>query len=230
MTATATAPANAWSGLRLHWRSVDDIPTSWPGAAVTAGVFDGFHRGHATLVDRCRRHADRLGLPSALLTFDPHPMTVTCPERAPRMLASVDERVEAAHRLGIDAVLVLHFDRALAATAPADFVEDVLVGSLGAHAVVVGENFRYGARGQGDPAHLRLMGSRHGFTVDTVDLVDHHGTVCSSTEIRRALAEGDHRRAEQLIGRPLDSQAAGSQSLGGHSVGRSHPMSANGRS
>ncbi|MEV0055273.1 hypothetical protein AB0H34_32845 [Saccharopolyspora shandongensis] len=184
-----------WTGLR-------DVPSDWQGGAVTMGVFDGFHRGHAALVRRVRERAAQHELPSVLLTFDPHPLTVTCPERAPMQLASLEERVRLAHGLGIDAVLVLPFTAALADMAADEFADRVLGHALRARAVVVGENFRFGRGGGGDTALLGRTGRRLGFTVDAVPLVAHGGRACSSTLIRSCLAAGDLKGAEELLGRP----------------------------
>ncbi|MFE7216362.1 hypothetical protein ACFU93_42245 [Streptomyces sp. NPDC057611] len=184
------------------WTGLHDVPSEWPGCAVTMGVFDGFHRGHAALVRRVRERAAEHGLPSALLTFDPHPLTVTRPERAPSKLVSLEERIHLAHDLGIDAVLVLPFTAALAGLAADEFTGRVLGHTLNARAVVVGENFRFGRGGGGDAVLLRRAGRQLGFTVDAVPLVAHAGRTCSSTLIRTCLAAGDLEGAEELLGRP----------------------------
>ncbi|WP_424862654.1 hypothetical protein [Streptomyces sp. MMS24-I29] len=206
MTAQSTpncpefAPAVHASG--AVWTGPHDVPSDWRGCAVTMGVFDGFHRGHAALVRRARERSAHHGLPSVLLTFDPHPLTVTCPERAPTHLTSLEERVRHAHGLGIDVVLVLPFTTALADMAADEFADRFLGRTLGARAVVVGENFRFGRGGSGDTALLGRAGRRLGFTVDAVPLVAHDGLPCSSTLIRSRLAAGDLRGVEELLGRP----------------------------
>ena len=181
---------------------------AWPqrgqfdaGSVVTMGVFDGFHRGHQALVERARARARVLRLPSVLLTFDPHPLVVTCPDRAPRQLLTVDERVERALGLGIDHVLVLPFDKAMAATPAEEFVRGGLVERLRVRHVVVGENFRFGRCGAGDPDYLAEAGQWWEFDVDAVPLVEHEGQVCSSTAVRRLLADGDTETARRLLGR-----------------------------
>lgn len=184
---------------------------AWPepgafasGSVVTMGVFDGFHRGHQELVGRARVRARVLGVPSVLVTFDPHPLVVTCPERAPRQLLGIEQRVDRALDLGIDQVLVLAFDKSMAAMPAEDFVREGLVARLGVHHVVVGENFRFGRCGAGDPDFLAEWGLWAGFTVDAVPLVQHEGEVCSSTAVRRLLAAGDRRAAGDLLGRSAD--------------------------
>lgn len=176
----------------------DELAT---GSVVTMGVFDGFHRGHQALVERARTRAHVLGVASVLLTFDPHPLLLTCPERAPRQLLTLDERVAAALDLGIDHVLVLPFDRRMAATSAGDFIRAGLVERLHARHVVVGENFRFGRSGEGAPGSLAEAGRSFGFGVDTMPLVEHQGRVCSSTEVRRLLAAGDTAAAQALLGR-----------------------------
>lgn len=197
-TMTVTAP------LARHLTAWPDPDQLSAGSVVTMGVFDGFHRGHQALAERARARAARLRLPSVLLTFDPHPLLVTCPERAPRQLLSVEERVDSALDLGIDHVLVLPFDREMAATTAEDFVRFGLAQRLHARHVVVGANFRFGRRGSGDPDHLARAGESYGFDVDAVSLVEHGGRVCSSTEVRGLLANGDTTAARELLGLSAD--------------------------
>ena len=187
---------------RVVWRDISDVPRDWAGCVATIGVFDGFHRGHQALVRSARERARRLDVPLVLMTFDPHPRTVTRPEAAPKLLLSVPERIVMAHKLGADVVLVVPFTRAFAAIPAEEFVSQTLVASLQAKAVVVGSNFRFGAAGRGDTAMLRDRGTQGGFEVDVVAPVETAGLVCSSTELRRRLAEGDVRGALALLGRP----------------------------
>lgn len=187
-----------------HLRAWPETDAFMAGSVVTMGVFDGFHRGHQALVQRARARARVLRLPSVLLTFDPHPLVVTCPERAPRQLLSIDDRVARALDLGIDHVLVLPFDKSMAATSAEDFVSRGLVERLRVQHVVVGENFRFGRCGAGDPDYLAEAGEWAGFTVDAVPLVRHGGQVCSSSVVRRLLAGGDVGTARQLLGRSAD--------------------------
>lgn len=187
-----------------HLRAWPEPRTFPGGSVVTMGVFDGFHRGHQALVDRARAHGRFLRLPTVLVTFDPHPLAVTCPERAPRQLLSVDERVRRALDLGLDHVLVLPFDKSMAATSAEDFVRDGLVERLEVRHVVVGENFRFGRCGAGDPDYLAEAGQWSGFSVDAVPLVQHDGQVCSSTAVRRLLAGGDRQAARALLGRSAE--------------------------
>lgn len=197
-TMTLTAP------LARHLTAWPDPDQLAAGSVVTMGVFDGFHRGHQALVQRARMRAARLRLPSVLLTFDPHPLLVTCPERAPKQLLSVEDRVDSALDLGIDHVIVLPFDRETAATLAEDFVRSGLVERLCTRHVVVGANFRFGRHSAGDPDYLAEAGEWYGFDVEAVSLVEQDGRVCSSTAIRGLLAGGDTAAARELLGRSAD--------------------------
>ena len=183
------------------WDHLSDVPQDWAGCVVTIGVFDGFHRGHQALVRRARTRARRLGVPLVLMTFDPHPRSVTQPGSTPVLLLSVEERVAMAHALGVDVVLVLPFTHSLASIPAEEFVGEALMASLKAKAVVIGANFRFGAGGRGDISMLQDLGVRCGFDVEVVAPIETAGRTCSSTEVRRCLAEGDTRGAQALLGR-----------------------------
>lgn len=182
----------------LLWRGLADVPADWPACAVTIGVFDGIHRGHAHLIERTRAQ----GLPTVLVTFDPHPARVLGLPRDTAALSTAERRAELAHDLGVDAVCVLPFTRALARVSPEDFVADVLVGTLHAVAVVVGANFTFGHRGAGTVDTLRALGPRHGFTTHGVDLLPVSDGPCSSTHVRGCLRAGDVEGAATALGRP----------------------------
>jgi riboflavin kinase/FMN adenylyltransferase len=184
------------------WRDLTAVPHDWSGCVVTIGVFDGFHRGHQALVRCAHQRARRLGVPLVLMTFDPHPRSVTRPDSAPVLLLPVSERVAMAHALGVDIVLVLPFTQAFASISAEEFVSQTLVASLKARAVVIGANFRFGAGGRGDVWMLDEVGRRGAFDVEIVAPVETAGRRCSSTELRRCLAEGDTRGIRALLGRP----------------------------
>lgn len=179
------------------WPALGEIEAS----VTTVGVFDGFHRGHVALVEAALDEGRRLGVPTVLVTFEPHPLVVLAPERAPLQLLSLEDRVEQALALGVDGVVVLPFTRELAAQPAAHFVEHGLVGRLGVRSLVVGDNFRCGRGGEGDVAFLAEAGRHLGFEVSGVDLVRHGERTCSSTEVRRALAAGDVEAALDVLGR-----------------------------
>ncbi|HEX7738096.1 MAG TPA: bifunctional riboflavin kinase/FAD synthetase [Marmoricola sp.] len=180
------------------WRSLEEVPADLGGSVVTIGNFDGVHHGHRTLIARARAEADRRGIDLVAVTFDPHPMAVLRPEHAPATLTDIDTRCDLLAGCGVDDVLVLPFSRETAAWTPAEFIDRVLVEALHAAAVVVGANFRFGARAAGDLAALAAHG---GFAVEGVAL-DGGPQVWSSTYVRTCLAAGDVEGAAEALGRP----------------------------
>ena len=169
----------------------------WPRAAVAVGNFDGVHRGHQALVAAAVRTAAATSGTPVVLTFDPHPARVLAPGTAPSALMTLEQKAEALGRLGIEALAVLPFTPAVAAAGPAEFAEAVLARALGASAVVVGSNFRFGHGRAGDAGTLRGLG----FAVVEVAPVMHGGARVSSSRIREALAAGDVGEAAALLGR-----------------------------
>ncbi len=192
-------------------RVVDDLRGPVDGLTATAlsiGAYDGVHLGHRiVLAEVCRRAAE-MGVESAVVTFDRHPAEVVRPESAPRLLTDLDQKLELLAETGIDLAVVIHFDESRAAEPADDFVRQVLVDRLRARLVVVGEDFHFGHRRQGDVALLDDMGRELGFEVlghhlvgpDGADALD-EATV-SSTAIRRALVEGRLDDANAMLGRP----------------------------
>ncbi|HEY0813100.1 MAG TPA: adenylyltransferase/cytidyltransferase family protein [Pseudonocardia sp.] len=173
-------------------------------AVVTVGNFDGVHRGHRSVIRHARRTADLLGLDRVLaVTFDPHPLLVLRPDRAPRALSTVDERVALLREAGVDDVLVLPFDRRIASWSPVEFVDRILVGGAGARAVVVGDNFRFGNRAAGDVALLTDLGAQRNFVARGVPVDGEGPHVWSSTRVRNCLAAGDVAAAAETLGRPF---------------------------
>jgi riboflavin kinase / FMN adenylyltransferase len=184
------------------WRGLEEVPADWGPCVVTIGVFDGIHRGHARVLGRAVELARERGVPAVLVTFDPHPSRVVGRLRDVAALSTPGRRAELAADLGVDAVLVLPFTRELAALSPAAFVESVLVRRLHPRAIVIGADFRFGARAAGDVSALAALGARHGFDAEGVDL--HHVAAerCSSTRVRSCLTSGDVTTAARLLGRP----------------------------
>ncbi len=174
---------------------------------MTIGAYDGVHRGHRAVIARVRELAESRGLRSALVTFDRHPASVVRPESAPKLLCDLPQRLELLAETGLDYTLVIHFDEVRAKEAPEDFVREVLVGALGARAVVVGADFHFGHRRLGNVALLERMGAAHDFEVVGLDLVGVDGrpttgdAEVSSTAIRLALTAGDLPRATEMLGR-----------------------------
>jgi riboflavin kinase / FMN adenylyltransferase len=171
-------------------------------SAVTIGNFDGVHFGHQrilhTVIDRARR-TDSL---ATVLTFYPHPARVLRPAEAPALLETLEQRLAAIAATGIDAALVARFDAQLANVSPEDFVRRFLLDTMGAEAVLVGGNFRFGHRGAGDIKLLGELGQRWGFAVEIVPPVVENGVVVSSTAIRSAIREGRVDEARRMLGRP----------------------------
>jgi riboflavin kinase / FMN adenylyltransferase len=183
-------------------------PASCPrppgGAVVTIGVYDGVHLGHRALIGRVKAMAAELGAQSAVVTFDRHPATVVRPESAPLLLTDLEQRIELLASTGVDRTLVLHFDEERAHESAEDFVREILVGCLGAVAVVVGHDFHFGRDRGGNVPMLQEMGAELGFDVLGINLVadDGESEVVSSTRIRKLLAAGDVAGAARLLGRP----------------------------
>ncbi len=175
-------------------------------SAVTIGNFDGVHLGHQAILDRVCRHADTHGLTPTVMTFAPHPRAFFAarmgrPERAPAQISTLRDKIEKLHRHGMTQIVLAKFDQALASMPPEAFIRDLLVGGLNTRWLLVGEDFRYGHRRQGDIDLLRRMGRGLGFEVETLaDVPDATGQRISSSELRLALAQGDLARAHELLG------------------------------
>ncbi len=172
--------------------------------ACTIGVFDGVHVGHQEVFRTVRSVAERLGVASAVVTFDGHPAHVVRPESAPRLLTTLDQKLELIEAAGIDYAYVIHFDEERATTPAETFVEEVFVGALNAKAIVVGEDFHFGAGRSGNVEGLSRLGENYGFEVHALELIRHNDEArepVSSTKIRRALAGGDVARAAEMLGR-----------------------------
>ena len=170
--------------------------------ALTVGNFDGVHRGHAAMLARVVAQARTLGVPSCVLTFEPHPREFFSPASAPSRLTRLREKLELLARAGIERTHVARFDARLAGLAPERFIDQVLVAGLGVAWMLVGRDFRFGARRTGDFALLERAAANHGFALEAMPEVTEGGERVSSSAVRAALAEGDLRRAEKLLGRP----------------------------
>jgi riboflavin kinase / FMN adenylyltransferase len=176
--------------------------------ALTIGNFDGVHRGHQAMLALLTNEAHHRGLPSCVLTFEPHPrdffaLRAGKPDLAPARIANLRDKLGELERCGIDQVVVLRFDEALASLPPQAFIEQVLVRGLGARYVLVGDDFRFGARRAGDYAMLDAAGAAAGFDVARMMSYEVHGLRVSSSAVREALAVGDMERVASLLGRPF---------------------------
>ena len=178
------------------------------GSVVTVGTFDGVHRGHHAVLAEIRRRAVGSGRRSMLVTFEPHPLEVVNPDAAPALLTTTTERLAALATSGIDRVMTLRFDRAMAALDPAAFVDQVLLPRCDLRELVIGHDHGFGRGRQGDVATLQALGASRGFPVDVVPpvlLAD--GLPVSSTAIRRAVTGGDLDGAARMLGRPYSLEA-----------------------
>lgn len=187
---------------------VTDLSVSpWPNrrCVLTIGAYDGVHRGHHAVIQQVIRRARLTDALSVVVTFDRHPASVVRPDAAPKMLTNEDQKRELLTATGIDAVVVVSFDESQAQETPVDFVTRVLVDALHVEAVIVGEDFHFGHKRQGNITLLREMGERHDFVCEPIVLIPRADGVdepVSSTAIRRALAGGDIDVATWMFGRP----------------------------
>jgi riboflavin kinase / FMN adenylyltransferase len=186
-----------------------------PACALTIGNFDGVHRGHQAMLALLNSEARHRGLPSCVMTFEPHPRDYFAAaagraELAPARIATLRDKLGELERCGIEQAVVLRFDARFAAQSPQAFIDDVLVRGLGTRYVLVGDDFRFGAKRAGDYAMLDAAGPRAGFEVARMNSYQVHGLRVSSSAVREALAAGDMARVAGLLGRPY--------SISGHVV------------
>lgn len=178
----------------------DDPPPRWPNPVLALGNFDGLHRGHMKIIDRVRQRAgERGGTPSAM-TFDPHPPRVLRPDKAPPLLMTRDQRIEALRRSGMQGLAFVRFTRELSLWDPETFVRTVLVEWLHVAEVWVGANFLFGHERAGTFSVLRTLGSRYGFRAEKIDPIRYKDFVVSSTRVRRLVSEGRIDEAAALLG------------------------------
>lgn len=188
----------------LAQRSIDSsLPPNVSGTVVTVGTFDGVHRGHLDVLTRLVARAGAAGMPSVLVSFDPHPLEIVNPNAAPPLLTSLDEKLEVIAETGIDYFAVVPFTHVLAAYSAEDFVEHILRRRFRMRELLIGHDHGFGHHRAGNVSVLRALGAISGFRVDVVDAVSvADGQHVSSTLIRRAVAGGDLARAAEALGRP----------------------------
>ncbi|MDR3017816.1 MAG: bifunctional riboflavin kinase/FAD synthetase [Delftia acidovorans] len=175
--------------------------------AVTIGNFDGVHRGHQAMLALLSAEAAQRGVPTCVLTFEPHPrdyfaQTLGRPGIAPARIGTLRDKLSELERRGVNQTVVLPFNQTLASQSPQAFIDEVLVAGLGAKYVLVGDDFRFGAQRAGDYAMLDAAGQRQGFDVARMNSYEVHGLRVSSTHVRAALAEGRMQDAARLLGHP----------------------------
>jgi riboflavin kinase/FMN adenylyltransferase len=184
------------------------LPQPVRGGIVALGNFDGFHAGHQAVVGRALALAREAGVPALVASFDPHPARLFKPELPPFALTSIGQRFDLLAKFGIDAAVLIPFDRELAALCAQDFVSQWLVRRLGVTGVVTGGDFTFGSNRSGDTAQLAALGAEHGITCEVVAPVADAGGTISSTRIRNCLRAADPAGAAQLLTRPFTIRGA----------------------
>lgn len=171
-------------------------------SVLTIGNFDGVHLGHQALLRRLVGRAKSLGLPAVVLTFEPHPREYFSPADVPARLASLREKLLLLAAAGVDRVHVCRFDARMAGVSAQTFIDDLLVNGLGVRHLIIGDDFRFGARRQGNYALLNEAGARSGFAVEAMPTFEQQTLRVSSSAVRLALSQGDLDQAALLLGRP----------------------------
>jgi riboflavin kinase / FMN adenylyltransferase len=181
--------------------SLEEVPRGFGPCIAAIGNFDGVHCGHREILRSAADEARARGMRSIAITFDPHPAQVLYPDRAPKLLTFLPQRLELLARTGIDTILVLHFDATLSRVAAKDFVREVLVGVLDVRGIHEGANFRFGHGAKAGIDELRTFGEEFEFNVQAHSAVRVHGMEVSSSAVRSLIASGDIRRARWMLGR-----------------------------
>ncbi len=182
-------------------RHFDDPGPSLTGSVVTLGNFDGIHLGHQALIGGAVAEAQKLAIPSVVLTFEPHPLKVLAPERAPKMLLAHKDKMQLLQALGVDVVVIQHFDLSFAKLAADEFVRGILVDRLKARKIWVGRDLRFGQGRQGSVAELERWGSELGFGVASVDAIMVDGARVSSSRVRQLVMDGQVDAVAPMLGR-----------------------------
>lgn len=185
------------------FHSPAEVPAGFGPSVAAIGNFDGVHLGHREILAAAAQEARELNARSVAITFDPHPEQVLRPARAPKLITPIAERIRLLASTGIDAVLVLPFDAALATLPARDFVEWILVSALGVRSVHEGQSFRFGHGAAAGVRELAAFGAEFGFSVRVHGAVRVHGLEVSSSAIRALVAAGDMRRARWMLDRPF---------------------------
>ncbi|WP_295101775.1 bifunctional riboflavin kinase/FAD synthetase [uncultured Microbacterium sp.] len=190
----------------IVFRDPSEVPPGFGPSAVAIGKFDGVHAGHRAVIGRLKEIAAESGIRAVAVTFDRNPLAVLRPDRCPENVVTVERKIELLSELELDATLVLTFDEELAARSAEDFVAGILTSALHVSTVLVGEDFRFGRGGAGNPDLLRQLGPKYGFTVEVVDdvFLDGSDRRVSSTWIRELLMAGDVTAAARVLDRNVD--------------------------
>ncbi|MCL4433997.1 MAG: bifunctional riboflavin kinase/FAD synthetase [Actinobacteria bacterium] len=184
------------------FRSLEEVKGLGNGSAVTIGVYDGVHLGHRKILDELRVRAGNLGLPSVVITFDPHPAAIVKPDAVPPLICSIEQRLELLAGAGVDVVIVVPFDSEFRNEDASEFIDRVIVDCCHAKSVVVGADFRFGRGREGDTEMLRLLGEKKGYVSTGVPLsYNGAGNKISSSKVRELIAAGNVDGASRLLGR-----------------------------
>ena len=183
------------------FRSLEEARGLFGPCALAIGNFDGVHIGHQALIAEVVRCADREGVTPAVLTFDPHPTAVVAPQRVPPLICTLQERFDLLGDAGARRIFVLNFTADVARLSPEEFVRDILVDGLGAKAIFVGDNFRFGYQQRGTPDVFQTLGKAFGFDTCFLSPVTFRGSIVSSTAVRDYLRRGAVVQAGRLLGR-----------------------------
>lgn len=198
-------------------RGLYNLPPDPAPAAVTIGNFDGVHRGHQKILETLSVEANRRGLVSTVMLFEPQPTEYFSADQAPARLYRIREKLEQFRQQPLDRVLILRFDDALAQLSAERFIQDILINGLNVKYLLVGDDFRFGCKRQGDFSLLSQAADQYDFELENLDSVLHSEQRVSSTQIRDYLAAGNFKKAEQLLGRPYRMQGRVSY---GDAIGR----------
>jgi riboflavin kinase/FMN adenylyltransferase len=188
------------------YRSLDEVPADFGPSVLSIGNFDGVHTGHRRIMRRVKQIAQERGWKPSVLMFDPHPARVVAPQRAPRLMTPPDRRAALMADEGIEQALILPFTTDVARLTPEEFARRIVVDRLGARAVLVGDNFRFGHDHAGNVETLRDLGSRLGFETEIVSAVKRRGLSVSSSGIRALLEAGRVALAARWLERPYSLQ------------------------
>ncbi len=170
-------------------------------SVVTIGNFDGVHLGHQKIINMAKEYAEKVQLPLVVVSFDPHPGKVLYPEKAPKLIKTRKQKRDLLRKMGVDYFYVINFTPSFARKSPEEFVDEVLIDSLGAKRIFVGFNFAFGKDRKGDLTFLKEQGKQKGFDVVAVPPVIVEGEVVSSSLIRKLLANGEVKKANRFLGR-----------------------------
>lgn len=170
-------------------------------SVVTIGNFDGVHRGHAEIFAHLKQNSLERGLPSVVVTFEPHPLKVLAPESAPSLITTFDQKAALIEEAGVDYLVVVLFSKEFSQLPASDFVRKILCAPLGMKHIIIGHDYAFGRSREGNFATLQTLGLQHGFTLEDLPPIGDEGIVFSSSLVRTAISDGDMAAAAQVLGR-----------------------------